>query len=224
MTYYEVRSKYQQKKSFMERLVQKVEAALDLDTVKLSLKMKHIDYLRGEAFIDDIQEIFEEVYPECERLNIAELINILFKDFIKQIKSGTQDHKVVADFLLDGNLRYLQPLIQIKKKNGSSQRELQQVSTYSFIYEDVIEEEDVCDKELDDMVYIDIMFKEKFINRVKILLYDLEPHLKRESFSVEEVIVIRYLNFIERVRTEGNNPKVMESILINLGYKKKTLE
>lgn len=222
MAYYEIRSKYNQKKSLMDRLRHKIEAVLDLDTVVLSLKMKHIDLLRGNAFIDDIQETFDEAYPDCMRLNIADLINILFQDFIKQVKSGTHDHRVVADFLLDGNLRYLHPLKQ-KQTKKESQRKLQQVTPYSFIFEDVEEEIDEVE-EMDEMVIVDIAFKERFINRVKILLYDIEPHLKGENLSVEDVIVIRYLNFIERLRIEGNNRKIMEAILINLGYKKKTLE
>lgn len=223
MPYYKVRSKYHRKRTLLEKLRHKIEAALDLDTVLLSLKMKHVDLLRGIAFIDDIQDTYKEFYPDCVNMDIAELINILFRDFLRQIKNGNHDHQTVADFLLEGNLKYLQPLKRKPKKMESPQRKLNQISPYSFVFEDV-EEEIEYEEETDDLVYVDIAFKEKFINRIKILLYDIEPHLKGEHFTVEDVIVIRYLNFIERIRIEGNNPKVMDAIIRNLGYKKKTLE
>ncbi|WP_121616799.1 hypothetical protein [Virgibacillus halodenitrificans] len=219
MTYYEVRYNYYKKNTFVNRLKDKIEAVLELDTVAISLKMKHIDILRGFAYIDDIKEVFEKVYPGCLKLDIADLINILFQDFVKQIKNGDQNHKEVADFLLDGNLRYLHLLKKRRSTNESTQRKLQQISTYSFVLEDV-EETIQVEEDMNEIIFYDILFKEKFINRIKILLYDLEPYLKGENFSVEEVIVIRYLNFIERIRTEGNNPQVMEAILLNLGYKK----
>jgi hypothetical protein len=219
---YEIQSKHLKKRSLLERLVKKIEMALNLDIVKLNLTMKYIDVLRGYAFIDDLKETFGENHPECKTLNISDIISILYEDFIKQIKNGNQNHKVVAEFLLDGKLRYIDSM----KKNVPYERRFKQITPNTFIYEDVeLEDDDIDDdvdeENLEETVYVEIFIKEKFVNRGKILLYDLEPYLKGEKITIEDVISIRYLNFIDQLRVEGNNRKVMKAILISLG---KTLE
>lgn len=222
MSFYEIRGK-KRKTSLFDSVISKVFNALDLDTEKLGLKMRYVDVLRGEELVNDIKDTFIEYYPQVASLNLGDIITVLYSDFLRQIKNGNQNHKLAAEFLLSGKSRYLAQLDKPKVQK----KEFHQVNQNTFIFEDVDDDEDL--EELSDkfgsgeLVFVDILFKKRDINRGKVFLYDITTYLNDEVFSLEDMIVIRYLNFIEQVRLEGNSHKVMKAILKNLGYKK-TLE
>ena len=77
------------------------------------------------------------------------------------------------------------------------------------------EEEEREQVEEDQMV----MRKAK-IQRTEILLYDLSQSMEQEKITVEELITILYLDFIDRIKKEGNNEKVMRSIIKGVGFYK----
>jgi hypothetical protein len=58
--------------------------------------------------------------------------------------------------------------------------------------------------------------KETEVLRGEILLNDLDPYLEGIELSIEDVISIVYLDFIESIKKEGNSIKVQKSILAHL--------
>lgn len=215
MFYYE-NDRYKNKRvSLFDTVVSKVKNAfVDTNIEKLDIRLKYVDWLRGESFINDFHELFKHKYPEADKLELVELVTLLYVDFIKQIKSGKYSHEAAARFLVDGKKKYLDGL----KKQRPTRKEVHQISPNSFIFEDV-EDDDDDDDELErdvsvgDIVYVEIDFNKNLNNRCKVFLYDIENFLDGVVVNIEDVIAIRYLNFIDQIRLEGNNPKVMKAIL-----------
>lgn len=189
---------------------------VDTENEKLDLKMRYVDVIRGGEFIDDLIDTYIDQYPEISRFKLGKLISILFIDFINQIKSGHYNHKDAAQFLLDGKRKYLDVL----DKPKVTRKEVHMVSPYTFIFEDIEEDEDDeeveqenSDLSLSDVVYLEIIIDIRQKNRCKVFLYDIKPYLEGIDINVQDVIVIRYLNFIEQIRLEGNNSRIMKSIM-----------
>lgn len=218
LSYYELRGKKSKKISIFDTVVNKViNAFVDTETEKLDIKLKYVDILRGEEVVNDLKDTFIDKYPIVAKFEVADLFYLLYGDFIMQIKNGKFSHSDAADFLIDGKRKYL----DILSKRRSTRKEIQQVSPNSFIFEDIEEEdEDFVENgsrefSINDVVYFELIFNIRQNNRCKVFLYDIEPYLDGEVINVEDVIAIRYLNFIDQVRLEGNNPKIMKSILKN---------
>lgn len=216
MSYYELRRNKKRSASLFGDIVNKiVHAFVDTEQERLELKLKYVDILRGEAFVNDLRDTYIDVYPEANKFELIDLITLLYVDFVNQIKNGTYSHQDAATFLVNGKRKYLDSI----KKPRLTRKKVQQVSLYSYILEDIEEEEteDDLDQEISagDVVYLEIVFNTRENNRCKVFLYDIEPYLEGESLNVQDIIAIRYLNFIEQVRLEGNNSKVMKAILKN---------
>jgi hypothetical protein len=185
---------------------------LKLDYHTVSLKMRHYDVLRGQVFIDDVIESFDEC-PES--FSLADLIIVLFDDLLSQVKRGSLSHKQVAHILMDGKSKYFTHIHEIE---APKKKEFIQVSPYLYRMYEVEDDNDIETIADDDFVYVDIRLRESFINRAKVLLYELQPYFGNVPMTLEEMMVIRYLHFLHLIKTEGNDERVIKTILLNLGY------
>jgi len=218
MSYYQLRKNKKRSTSLFEGVVNKLfDAFVETDKEKLELKMRYVDILRGEAFVNDLRDTYIDKYPEASQFELIDLITMLYIDFINQIKKGNYSHQEAAAILVNGKKKYIDSL----KKNLLTRKKVQQVSPYSFIFEEIEEEDEDIDNDLDsdfsagDVVYLEVVFNTRENNRCKVFLYDIEPYLEGKLINVQDVVAIQYLNFIEQVRLEGNNTKVMKNILKN---------
>lgn len=177
---------------------------LKMDYQKIILPLKPYDLMRGKIYIEDVIETYEEC-PESFSLN--ELIVVLIDDLLQQVKRGAMSHKELAYMLLNGKQQYFKQM-----KSLSSTRELKKISTYLYQMEEYEELEE------EEFTALEISLHESIIERGNVLLFELKPYLKNVSITFEEMLVIRYLNFLHLVVTEGNNEKVIKVILQNLGY------
>ncbi|MEX3623637.1 hypothetical protein [Viridibacillus arvi] len=226
-SYHDVRVMKKKNSSLIRSIANKIYSSVfevETDTVELKLRMNYVDILRGEELVNDIKDTYMDYYPDVLYLRVEDIIAILYKDFLNQLKSGNQDHKQAVNFLLQGKKEYLNEIERVKIIQ--QKKELQQISPNTFILDAGIEVEevDIDDLEPCDIVHLQLEFKIRDINRGKLFLYDVEPFLENVKISIEDVIVIRYLNFIEQIRDSGNNKNVILSILRNLGYKKEAYE
>ncbi|MCM3390637.1 hypothetical protein LG296_20170 (plasmid) [Ureibacillus chungkukjangi] len=225
MSYYDVRAMKDRKKSIFTSVVNKIRNALvDIENEKLDLKMRYVDVVRGDEYVNDIRDTFITQYPELNQFELGKLIALLYVDFIINIQSGNLSHKDAARFLIEGKRKYLDVLH--KPKSKITRKEVQQVSPTTFIFQDIEDDEDE-DEEFDDykepkghfsmsdIVFIEIVLNIRQNNRCKVFLFDIEPYLEGFTLDVEDVIVINYLDFIERIRWEGNNTKMMKRIVKN---------
>lgn len=171
----------------------------------LTIIIGYYDYIRGEVFIDDMFEMYEDV---PRGFNLAVLIHLLYRDFITQIKKGNIN-KQVAGFLLAGKERYL-------RENKIEKRVMKAVTEHVFTFESI--EEEIIEEEVEKekKAHVTIQMKESELLRGEIFLHDLSPFLKGEHLTIEDLLTILYLDFINQIKEQGNSMKVQKNILSHL--------
>ncbi|MEY8742034.1 hypothetical protein AB9M62_21400 [Bacillales bacterium AN1005] len=169
----------------------------------INVKLPYYDFLRGQVFIQDLIDNFPE--DMSSSFDIAQLIHMLYTDFLNQIKRGVKNEDV-AVYLKQSMEKYF-PVKVVEK------RVFKQVNNHLFQYEDIEEYDDEEEEEEEKFAYLDIRASEKIILRGEILLYDLSPFLSGTSISVEQLIAIIYLDFIKRVQEHGNSVAVQQTLI-----------
>lgn len=174
------------------------------DQQYLVLNLPYFDFLRGKVYVNDLIELLDEAPQE---LTIFDLINALYIDFMHQVKKGLS-FKKIAPFLIDSKKKYL--LHQVEER-----RVLKQVKENIFSFEPVREVVQI-QREENKMAEITIRMREDSIYRGEIFLNDVSAFMNGEVITFEELLSILYLDFIHRIKENGNSITVMESILDNL--------
>ncbi|MGF6947751.1 hypothetical protein QF028_000244 [Neobacillus sp. B4I6] len=170
----------------------------------LTIVTGYYDYIRGEVFIDDMFDIFDDV---PRGFDLAVLIHLLYKDFLTQIKKGNVN-KQVAGFLLSGKARYL-------GEKKAERRVMKALTEHVFTFES-IEEEIIEESDKEKKAYITIQMKESEILRGEIFLHDLTPYLNNQHVTIEDLLTILYLEFINQIKEQGNSDKIQKNILSHL--------
>lgn len=171
----------------------------------LTLVIGYYDYLRGKVFIEDMLDLYEDVPLGFD---LAVLIHLLYRDFITQIKKGTE-FKQVAGFLLSGKADYL-------GKKRTEKRVMKALTEHVFSYESTEEEIIETKPEKEKKAHLTIRIKESEILRGEIFLHDLSPYLKEEHITIEDLLTILYSDFINQIKKHGNSEKVQKNILFHL--------
>ena len=167
--------------------------------------MPYYDYIRAKIFIEDLRDNYKEEIPY--QFDIAVLLHMLYDDFLTQVKKGAKNEQI-ANYLLAGKRRYFQ-------KKPQQKRVMKPITQYIFEFETIEEEDDVKAEE-DKTAYIELRMRESEVLRGEVLAHDLLCFTKGVEISVEEMITIVYLDFIQNVKSEGNSLKVQKSILSHL--------
>lgn len=182
----------------------------------IELKIPHYDYLRGKVFIEDIIDLYEEEEEEVLNISINHLIDILYTDFLSKIKKGvTNDDKnevnygVIANYLVSKQQKYFSLPV-------SQKRIMKRVNTNLFTFQTVEEEIPLKDDEEEQHVYLTLKIKDAALLRGEVFLHDLSPYLADHSIQIEDVIIILYMDFIEKIKENGNNLAVMKAIVNRL--------
>ena len=219
VSYYETKGRKRKGNSVFKKVLNAfVDIASDQEV--LDLKMRYVDVLRGEEFLSDIKDLYIDKDPSVSNIDLEDIIAILYENYLQLIKNGNMDHQKAANFLVKGKKKYLDTM----KSQKENRNEFRQISPNTFILEDAedfgIQLGDANDSfDTSELVNLHVTLNNRDINRGKVFLYDINAYLNNEVLNVEDVIVISYLNLIHAIREKGNNVKVMESILYNLGYK-----
>jgi hypothetical protein len=168
----------------------------------LQIKVPYYEYLRGEVFIEDIKDIFDEA-PQS--LSLYNLIVLLYFDFLNQVKKGTK-YEHLCPFLISAKKRFIE-IPKVRK------RELKQVTPHLFSFEEKEEEIEVPLEE--KQAEITLRIKEAEIYRGEVFLHDISHYLNNEELTIENLLVILFMDFLQRIKEKGNSNKVMKSILLN---------
>jgi hypothetical protein len=171
----------------------------------LTIVTGYYDYIRGEVFIDDMFDIFDDV-PRGFDLSV--LIHLLYKDFLTQIKKGNIN-KQVAGFLVSGKARFL-------GEKKVEKRVMKALTKNVFSFESIEEEINEEESEKEKKAYITIQMKESEILRGEIFLHDLTPYLNDQHVTIEDLLTILYLDFINQIKEQGNSDKIQKNILSHL--------
>ncbi|RHW36005.1 hypothetical protein D1B31_18120 [Neobacillus notoginsengisoli] len=171
----------------------------------VTVKIPYYDYIRGKVFIEDLRDNFKDEVPI--QFDFSLLLYMLYDDFLNQIKRGAKNQQI-ADYLIAGTKSYFQ-----KKKK--KKRVMKPISKTLIEFETIEEEE--YDEEEGQTAFLDLRMKESEILRAEVLIHDLQPYFKGQiEVSIEDVITIVYLDFIQNIKKEGNSIKVQQSIIAHL--------
>lgn len=169
---------------------------------ELTISIPHISYLRGNVFISDLRDNFPGEVPFS--FDIGHLIFLLYDDFLEQIKRGAEN-KEIAAFLLKGRQQYLVPTKEKKVMKNVSK------NLFTFESEYVEEEQE------GEVAELYIRMRESEIMRGEIMIHDIQEHLKGVQLTIEDILVIRYMEFITGVKKNGNSLQVQKAILSKIG-------
>lgn len=173
----------------------------------LTVTVPYYEYLRGIVFCDDLRDNYGEEVPF--QFDLSLLMFLLYDDFLAQIKRGSAKNDQIAAYLQAGKKKYFQQRLTEK-------RIMKPLTRHVFAFETVEEEEEPEVISETKRAYLDIRMKETEVLRGEVLLNDLEAFMKGVDISIEEMITIIYLDFIENIKQQGNSAKVQKSILAHL--------
>ncbi|MGA5691386.1 hypothetical protein [Cytobacillus pseudoceanisediminis] len=173
----------------------------------ITVKIPYYEYIRGKVFIEDLRDNFEEQVPF--QFDIAVLLYMLFDDFLSQVKQGGANHDQIANYLISSKKRFF-------KKTTKEKRVLKPLTQHIFEFNTIEDEEEELPAPDERTAYIELRMRESEILRGEVLIHDLEPYLKGISLTIEEMIKIVYLDFIQTIKLEGNSLKVQKSIVKRL--------
>jgi hypothetical protein len=174
----------------------------------IQIKLPYYEYLRGKIFCEDLRSLYQDEVPL--HFDISTLLYMLYDDLLTQIKSGVAKNEQIAAYLVSGKKEYFRKHVQEK-------RIMKPITKYVFQFE-TVEEEYVEEQPSEKArnAYLELRMKQSELLRAEVLLHDLEPYMDGLDVSVEELIVIVFLNFIDTIKKEGNTVKVQKSILAHL--------
>ncbi|MGP9043959.1 hypothetical protein [Cytobacillus kochii] len=172
----------------------------------ITIALPYYDYLRGKVFIEDMRDTFPDEVPF--QFDMGTLLYMLYDDFLMQIKKGAP-YEQIATYLTNGKRKHFQ-------KRTKPKRVMKPLTKHVFEFHTVEEEQDTSEEREGENAYLEIRMKESEILRGEILLHDLSSMMKDIMITVEEMIAIIYLDFIQHVKNGGNSSKVQKSILMHI--------
>lgn len=172
----------------------------------VTITLPYYDYLRGEVFIEDMRDTFPDEVPF--QFDMGTLLYMLYNDFLMQVKRGAP-YDQIANYLMNGKNKYY-------KKRTQSKRVMKPLTNHVFEFQTIEEEQEPPKEKEEKRADLEIRMKESEILRGEILLHDLSSYMKDIIVTVEEMIAIIYLDFIEHVKSGGNSAKVQKSILMHI--------
>ncbi|MCM3168585.1 hypothetical protein [Peribacillus frigoritolerans] len=75
----------------------------------LQIEVPYYEFLRGEVFVEDLKDLFEEA---PQNLSLYHLIALLYFDFLEQVKKGAK-YEQICPFLISSKKTFLErPMIE----------------------------------------------------------------------------------------------------------------
>ncbi|NCT39947.1 hypothetical protein GTW56_29925 [Bacillus sp. EB93] len=90
---------------------------------------------------------------------------------------------------------------------------LKQLTSNLFSFEQREEEIEVTSEE--KRAEITLRVKESEIYRGEVFLHDISPYMRGEELTVEALLVILFMDFLQSIKEKGNSSQVMKAILLN---------
>lgn len=187
----------------------------------IEVVIPYYDYLRGNVLLADMRSVVEN----CPGIDLAKLIYLLYLQFLYQVRKGVTavnnkkqglDLSTLGYKLSSLKNEYITPKLVEKVKI----EEFNQISPTTWILEEQEQEEEVKDTRNDKPknAYLTIRIKTSEIYRGEVLLYDLHNINEDIDFEVEELMAMLYVDFIKKIKKEGNDERVMKSIVAAYEY------
>lgn len=193
---------FEGKKSFLDLLLEPKYQYVDIE-------VPHYDYLRGNVLLSDIEMVAED----CSPINIAQLIYLLYLQFLHQVRKGTSLDSLSHSIILKMEEYDLLDSPTIRKKNTK----LAPVSPNLFALQE-FEEKDPLSVRKEKTACITLRMKISEIYRGEILLHDMYQLNNEYELNVEQLMAMLYIDFIHTIKREGNDEELIKRILQAFDY------
>lgn len=182
----------------------------------IEVVIPYYDYLRGNVLLSDMRRVMED----CPGIDLAKLIYLLYLQFLSQVRRGITNVNNKKQGIDLTTLGY--KLSSLKNECISPRltekiriEEFNQITPNTWVLEEKEEDKEIVNNRKDkpQKAYLTIRMKTEEIYRGEVLLYDLYNLNEEIDFSVEELMAMLYIDFIKKIKQEGNDERVMTSIV-----------
>lgn len=180
----------------------------DSDLRVIEVSIPYYDYLRANVLLADMRFVVDD----CPSLTIADLIGVVYLQFLYQIRKGV-DLKNIGFYLVNKVAEF-----DLVGKPATIEK-LQESTPNTWVLSPVLYEDQTIDNPT--TAYCTITIKEAELLRGEIFLHDLSNLIDNINFSLEKLISALFLDFIAKIKEEGNDEKVIRSIIQSYEYFKK---
>ncbi|EFV75004.1 MULTISPECIES: hypothetical protein [Cytobacillus] len=185
----------------------------------IEIEIPYYDYLRGNVLISDMKRVMDD----CPSIDLAKLIYLLYLQFLYQVRKGVTTVKNKKQGFDLNTLGY--KLISLRNDCVAPKlvekvrvEDFNQITPTTWVLEEREEEVEKPTRGKPKYAYLTIRMKTEEIYRGEILLNDLNHINEEVNFGVEELMAILYIDFINKIKQEGNDEKVMKSIIASYEY------
>ncbi|MEJ9232588.1 hypothetical protein LAV79_24690 [Peribacillus butanolivorans] len=157
--------------------------------ILLSIEVPLNSYLRTEVFCEDIQDITETPFDQ------RDLLTLLYEDFLYEAKINPDLKKV------------FKVLTRLEHESGKTAvLEKKTDSIFKLIHKEQHKE----------LKSLDVRMRRKYALRGEIILADMEDPHPNHGYTIERVLELLYMDFIDDFR-KGDNTEVIKKIIKLLG-------
>lgn len=153
--------------------------------ILLSIQVPLNSYLRAEIFCEDIQDLSEMPFSQND------LMKLLYEDFLYFAKINPDPKKM---------FKLLSTLERESGKDAILERQTDSIFKLIHKYQH------------QELETLDLRMRRKYALRGEVLLADLEEHHPNHGYTIERVIELLYMDFIDTFR-KGNNAEAVQKII-----------
>lgn len=190
----------------------------------IEIKLPYYDYLRGNVLISDMKNVMDD----CPSIDLVKLIYLLYLQFLYQVRKGVTTVNNKKEGLDLTTLSY--KLISIKNECIAPKlvekiriENFNQITPNTWVIEKHEEEIEQERKNKPKFAYLTIRMKTEEIYRAEVLLNDLSNINDELDLEVEDLMAMLYIDFIKKIKQEGNDERVMKSIVNAYEYFKNSI-
>jgi hypothetical protein len=169
-------------------------------SVSVELMIPSPIYFRGEIFCEDIEELSEQSFTH------SDLLNLLYHDFLIYVQKN-HNLEQMYNLLSEREQRISSPLVQQKKIELIHEGEKSLLSLPSIRQKSPSKHPKVK--------VLQYQLKRKLALRGEVFLSDLAEVYPEHPFTLERVLEIIYIDFIEKFK-KGENKEAIVNILAYL--------
>ncbi|MDF9763490.1 hypothetical protein OKW24_005263 [Peribacillus simplex] len=153
--------------------------------ILLSIEVPLNSYLRAEVFCEDIQDITETPFDQ------RTLLTLLYEDFLYEAKINPDLKKI------------FKVLTRLEHESGKTAvLEKKTDSIFKLIHKEQHKE----------LKSLDVRMRRKYALRGEIILADMEDAHPNHGYTIERVLELLYMDFIDAFR-KGDNTEVIKKII-----------
>lgn len=185
----------------------------------IEIKIPYYDYLRGDVLIADMRKVLEK----CPSIDLAKLIYLLYLQFLYQVRKGVTTANNRKQGLDLSTLGY--KLISLKNECTPRKlvekvrfEEFNEITPNTWVFEEHEEDIKRTRKNKPKFAYLTIRMKTEEIYRGEILLNDLSNINNEIDIEIEDLMAMLYIDFIKKIKQEGNDERIMQSIVASYEY------